>query len=505
MTPYKWTGEQLEGPYSLRQKIGLVLGLVIFFIGIFLPPVGGLSLAAQRVATVALVMAIWWVSEAISLYVTALLPLVLFPLLNVLPIKDVAASYADPTIFLFMGGFFLAMAMQRWGLHHRISLHIIKIVGASPRRLLLGFMVATAFISMWVSNTATTMMIFPIGLALISKLDPGAFERKHQRQSSFGTILMLSIAYAASIGGVGTITGTPPNAIFVGQAKLLFPELGEVGFFQWMLVGMPFVMVFLGIAWAYLAFICMRNPTIADPAEVYREVHQLEPMSREEKGVLAIFALAILGWVFRADMQLGSLKIPGWAALAGLSESVGDATVALGASLLLFVIPTDFRSGRFLLTWEWAGRIPWGVLLIFGGGFALAQAIQQTGLAEWAAEGLVKLAQMPLPLLIFVEALSIGLLSGLASNTALATIAVPILGVTAKSLNIHPFVLMIPATIAVSAAFILPVSTPPNAIVFGSGYVTISQMARIGMVLNILAAIVITLLVYLVVIPVFGL
>jgi sodium-dependent dicarboxylate transporter 2/3/5 len=204
-------------------------------------------------------------------------------------------------------------------------------------------------------------------------------------------------------------------------------------------------------------------------------------------------------------MQLGSLKIPGWATLAGLSESVGDATVALGASLLLFVIPTDFKAGRFLLTWEWAGRIPWGVLLIFGGGFALAQGIQQTGLAAWAAEGLVRFAQMPLLLLVFVEALSLGLLSGIASNTALATIAVPILGVTAQSVNIHPFVLMIPATIAVSAAFILPVSTPPNAIVFGSGYVTISQMARIGIVLNILAAIVITLLVYLVVIPVFGL
>jgi sodium-dependent dicarboxylate transporter 2/3/5 len=404
--------EQFEGPYSLRQKIGLVLGLVIFFIGIFLPPVGGLSLAAQRVAIVALVMAIWWVSEAISLYVTALLPLVLFPLLNVVPIKDVAASYAEPTIFLFMGGFFLADGHAAMGSapSHIFAYHQDR--WSKPAAAPAGVHGGDSVYLHVVSNTATTMMIFPIGLALISKLDPAALVRKHQRQSSFGTILMLSIAYAASIGGVGTITGTPPNAIFVGQAKLLFPELGEVGFLQWMLVGVPFVIIFLGIAWAYLAFICMRNPTIADPAEVYREVHQLEPMSREEKGVLAIFALAVLGWVFRADMQLGSLKIPGWATLAGLSESVGDATVALGASLLLFVIPTDFKAGRFLLTWEWAGRIPWGVLLIFGGGFALAQGIQQTGLAAWAAEGLVRFAQMPLLLLVFVEALSLGLLSG---------------------------------------------------------------------------------------------
>lgn len=503
MTPYKWLGEQLGGPYSLRQRLGLFLGVLIFFVGILVPPLGGLSLAAQRVALVALMMAIWWVSEAIPIYVTALLPLVLFPLLGVLPLQEVAASYAEPTIFLFMGGFFLAMAMQRWGLHHRLALQIITIVGTSPRRLLLGFMIATAFVSMWVSNTATTMMIFPVGLALISKLDPLALTR--QRSSSFGSVLMLSIAYAASIGGVGTLIGTPPNAIFVGQVKVLFPDLGEVGFFQWLLIGVPFVIVFLCLSWVYLAFVCMKESEIADPTEISREVHQLGPMSSQEKGVLAIFMLAVLGWIFRADWQLGSLRIPGWATLVGVSEWVGDATVALGASLLLFVIPANLRSGEFLLTWEWAGRIPWGVLLIFGGGFALAQGIQKTGLAIWAAEGLVKLAQMPLPLLVFVVALAIGLLSGFTSNTALATIAVPILGVTAQSMGIHPFLLMIPATIAVSAAFILPVSTPPNAIVFGSGYVTISQMMRTGLVLNILAAVVITLLVYGIVIPIFGL
>lgn len=505
MTSYKLIDEQLLGRYSLRQKIGLFLGALIFLVGIVLPPLGELSLAAQRVAAVALLMAIWWTTEAISLYVTALLPLVLFPLLGVLPVREAAASYAEPTIFLFMGGFFLAMAMQRWGLHHRIAVHIIELAGTSPRRLVLGFMAATAFISMWVSNTATTMMLFPIGLAVISKLDPAATARSKASQTGFGTTLMLSIAYAASIGGVGTITGTPPNAIFVGQAKVLFPELGEVGFLQWMLMGVPFVLVFLLLAWAYLAFAFMKPSGEHDPAHVYQESSQLNPMGHGEKRVLIIFVLTILGWIFRADLTLGPVTIPGWAQTLGLSEWVSDATVAMLAALLLFIIPTNLRTGEFLLTWEWAGRIPWGVLLIFGGGFCLAQGIQQSGLATWAAEGLSKLSQMPMPLLIFIIALGVGLLSSVASNTALATIVVPILGVTARTMNVHPFLLMIPATMATSASFMLPVSTPPNAIVFASGYISISQMVRAGVVLNLLGALLITLIIYLIAIPIFGL
>ncbi|MCS6936508.1 MAG: DASS family sodium-coupled anion symporter [Candidatus Bipolaricaulota bacterium] len=492
--------------YSLWQKIGLVLGLLLFLGVLLAPTPSSLTPQAQRVGAVTLLMALWWISEAVPIYATALLPLVLFPLLGVLPIKDAAPPYAEPTIFLFMGGFFLAMAMQRWGLHRRMALKIIQIVGVSPRRLILGFMVATAFVSMWVSNTATTMMIFPIGLAVVSQLDPSALTKRQGSRAGFGAALMLGIAYAASIGGVGTIMGTPPNAIFVGQAKLLFPELGEVGFLQWMLVGVPFVMLFLPLAWVYLAFVFMKDSkVVAEPTRLAQELRELGPLSRGEKGVLAIFVFAVLGWIFRADLHLGAWTIPGWATLLGVSAWVSDATVALLAALLLFVIPTDFKNGEFLLTWEWAKRIPWEVLILFGGGFCLAEGFQKTRLAEWLAGGLTGLAQVPLPILIFALALGVTLLSELASNTALAATMMPILGATATAMEIHPFLLMIPATMAASAGFMLPVATPPNAIVFGSGYLTVSQMAKAGFVLDLLGALVITIVLYLVVIPVFGL
>lgn len=498
--------EQTSSAYSLRQKLGLILGLILFLVILFLPTPFGLDQTAQRAGAVALLMAVWWISEAVSLYVTALLPLILFPLLGVLPIREAAARYAEPTIFLFMGGFFLAMAMQRWGLHRRMALHIIRLLGAGPRRLLLGFMVATAFISMWVSNTATTVMLFPIGLAVITQLDPLSITKREKREVGFGTTLMLGIAYAASIGGVGTITGTPPNAIFVGQVKVLFPELGEVGFLQWMLVGVPFVLLFLPLAWAYLAFIFMKQLDVtAEPTQLHQELRQLEPMSRGEKGVFGVFLLTVLGWVFRADLPLGPLTIPGWATILNLGGWVSDATVALIAALLLFIIPTNFKTGEFLLTWEWAQRIPWGVLILFGGGFCLAEGFQQTGLAAWLAGGLTGVANVPLPVLIFTLALSVSLLSEVASNTALAAMMVPILGATARAMEIHPFLLMIPATMAASAGFMLPVATPPNAIVFGSGYLTISQMAKAGFVLDLLGAAVITLVVYLAVMPAFGL
>jgi sodium-dependent dicarboxylate transporter 2/3/5 len=494
--------DQISSTYSFRQRLGLVLGLLLFLGVLLLPTPDGLAPAAQRAGAVALLMAVWWISEAVSLYVTALLPLVLFPLLGVLNIREAAAPYAEPTIFLFMGGFFLAMAMQRWDLHRRMALQIIRLLGAGPRRLLLGFMIATAFISMWVSNTATTMMIFPIGLSVISQLDPSALIKNPRRRTGFGTTLMLGIAYAASIGGVGTIIGTPPNAIFVGQAKLLFPHLEEVGFLQWMLVGVPFVLLFLPLAWTYLAFIFMKPSDVtAEPTEL----HKLGPMSWGERGVLGIFVFAVLGWVFRADLPIGPFTIPGWATLLGLAGWVSDTTVALAAALLLFIIPTNMRTGEFLLTWDWAKRIPWEVLVLFGGGFSLAESFQQTGLAEWLAGGFSGLAHVPLPVLIFTLALSVTLLSEVASNTALAAMMMPIVGATATAMNIHPFLLMIPATMAASAGFMLPVATPPNAIVFGSGYITISQMARAGFVLDFLGAVIITLIVYLVAIPVFGL
>jgi sodium-dependent dicarboxylate transporter 2/3/5 len=477
--------------HSPRQRLGLLGGILFFVVILLIPTPQGLTAEAQRAAAVAVLMATWWISEALPLYATALVPLLLFPLLGVLDLRQTSANYAEPTVFLFMGGFFLAMAMERWGLHRRIALFIIRLLGTQPRRLVLGFMVATAVMSMWVSNTTTTLMVYPIGLAVISQLPSGVGQR------GFGVAIMLGIAYAASIGGVGTIIGTPPNAIFVGQAQLLFPELPGVSFFQWMLIGVPYVLIFLPLTWLYLTLVHIRKiGPGADSHALREELERLGPPSRGEYGVFFVFVFAVFGWVFRNDLQLGLLTLPGWAGLLGVGASSHDATVAMAAALLLFLIPVDANRGEFLLNWEWAVRIPWGVLILFGGGFALAESFQKTGLALWLTGGLGGWAAVPLPLLILMVCLFVTFLSELVSNTAIAAIMMPILGATASAIGVHPYLLMIPATIAASSGFMLPVATPPNAIIFGSGYLKITEMVKAGFVLNLTGAILITLLVY---------
>jgi len=498
--------ETTEKAYALRQKLGLVSGIFLFLVVLVLPTPAGVSPAAQRAGAVAVLMAIWWLTEALPLYATALAPLVLYPLLGVLDARQAAAPYAEPTIFLFMGGFFLAMAMQRWELHKRIALVILHILGTSPRRLILGFMTATAVISMWVSNTATAMMLFPIGLALVTRLEPTGARTGPHAQSRFGAALMLGIAYAASIGGVGTLIGTPPNAVFVGQAKQLFPDLAQIDFLRWMFVGLPYVLLFLPLAWYYLAFIFMKDQALIESSTDPRaELMHLGPVSRGELGVMCIFFLAVFGWVFRSDLHIGSWVIPGWSNLFGINKWVDDSTVSVFVALLLFAIPVDLKNGIFLLDWQWAKKIPWGILILFGGGFSLAESFQRTGLAAWLGGHLQGLAGIPLPLLIVTICLAITFLSELVSNTALAAMMMPLLGATATAMGIHPYVLMIPATIAASSGFMLPVATPPNAIVFSSGYLTLPQMVRAGFVLDLLGAFLATLVVYLIAIPLFGL
>ncbi len=487
--------------YSLKQKIGLFAGPLFFLTVLCLPSVEGLSIPAQRVGAIALWMAIWWLTEALSLYATALLPLMLFPVLGVAEPKQVAAPYAEPTIFLFMGGFFLAAAMQRWHLHKRIALLILKLLGSSPRRLLFGFMLATGIISMWVSNTATTMMLLPIGLALIARLEG------QKTQSGFGAALMLGIAYAASIGGVGTLIGTAPNAIFIGQAKQLFPNLAQIDFLQWMFIGVPYVLLFLPLAWLYLAFGVLRHTKISSNTslDLNQEFLQLGPLSRGEWSVLAVFILTVLGWVFRSNLQIGAFTLPGWSNFLGIHKWVDDSTVAMVAALLLFVIPVNLKQGTFLLNWEWAKNIPWGILVLFGGGFALADNFQKTGLAAWIGGSLHGLAGMPLFVLILFICLAVTFMSEISSNIALAAMMMPILGATATVLGVHPYLLMLPATMAASSGFMLPVATPPNAIVFSSGYITQSQMARAGFVLDLLGAVLTTLIVYFLAVPLLGL
>lgn len=491
---------------SLAQKIGLPLGALLFILILMLPAPEGLTPAAKQVGAVSILMAIWWITEAIPLYATALLPLALFPLLGIAGIKETAAPYAEPTIFLFMGGFFLAMAMQRWGLHKRIALLIVRVLGTQPRRLLLGFMIATAVMSMWVSNTATTMMVFPIGLAMIAQFSFKGSNKDEESQRRFGVALMLGIAYAASIGGVGTLIGTPPNAIFAGQSRLLFPELAEVTFFKWMLIGLPYVALFLPLAWFYLAFFKLRNLHIeSSSVKLREEIKSLGPVSRGELGTFLVFCFAVLGWLTRKNIDFGGFAIPGWSNLLGVEAWTGDATVAIVAGLLLFIIPVDRKEGTHLLNWEWAIKIPWGILILFGGGFALAFSFQETGLAAWLGNGLAVFSSIPLPLYILILCLLITLIGELASNTALAAMLLPILGATAAAMGVHPYLLIIPATIAASSGFMLPVATPPNAIVFGSGVLTIREMVKAGAVMDVVGAILITLITFVIVIPLFGL
>ena len=495
----------------MRQKAGLFLGVIVFILVLILPPPPGMSITAKNTGAVALLMAIWWISEAIPISATSLLPLLLFPVLGVLSAKDVSVRYADRNIFLFMGGFFIAMAMQRWELHKRIALYIIRFLGTSPHRIVLGFMVASCFLSMWISNTATTMMMFPIGLAVV--LHAEAMIRKEKLpidiakgKFNFGTTLMLGVAHAATIGGIATLVGTPPNIVFIGIVKSMFPKAPEIGFFDWMKVGLPFVIIFLPLTWFYLTRIILpiKIKKIPGGKEVIEDdLKALGPMKLAEKLTLVVFILVALAWIFRRDINLGFLTIPGWSNLLGIAKYVHDSTVAIGGAIILFLIPVDFKKRVFVLNWEWAVKIPWCIILLFGGGFALVLGFQSSGLAKWIGERLSFLYGVPIIVMIFSICLLLTFLTEVTSNTATTTMMMPVLGAMAVAMGIHPFLLMIPATISASCAFMLPVATPPNAIIFGSGYIRIPEMAKSGFFLNFLGAIVVTIIVYFIAIPVF--
>lgn len=496
----------------MRPKIGLFLGLLLFAFCIVLPTFEGFSVQAKGTAAVALLMATWWITEAIPIPVTALLPLILFPILGIMSAKDVSMRYADQNIFLFMGGFFIAMAMQRWNLHKRIALYIVRLLGTSPSRIVLGFMVATAFLSMWISNTATAMMMFPIGLAVIYHAANMLEREKSEINTTpgnfnFGIALMLGIAYSASIGGIATLVGTPPNIVFAGIVKSMFPKAHEIGFLDWLKIGFPLVLILLPTTWFYLIRIAVppkikRIPGGRDVIE--RDLQELGRIGLGEKLTLLVFIIVALAWIFRCSIDIGVFVIPGWADLLGVSAYVHDSTVAIFGAILLFLLPVDFKKRTFVLNWEWALRIPWGIILLFGGGFALAAGFQTSGLAQWIGKSLSFLCGVPVIIMILSICLLLTFLTEVTSNTATATMMMPVLGALAAATRVHPFLLMIPATMSASCAFMLPVATPPNAIIFGSGYLRIPDMARVGFFLNIVGAIVITILVYFLVIPIFN-
>jgi sodium-dependent dicarboxylate transporter 2/3/5 len=461
--------------------------------------------AGRATAATAVWMAVWWLCEAIPVYATALLPLVLLPLLGAVPMKDAAAPYAHELIFLFMGGFLIALAMERWGLHRRLALATLRFAGDRPSRVVGAFMFVTAMLSMWVSNTATAIMLLPVAtsvIGLVARQDGpvGVAEAIADRASplrNFALCLLLGIAYAASIGGMGTPIGTPPNVLLLSFAKSELDH--EISFVRWMGVALPLVGAFLPLTWLLLTRVLypIRLSHIEGGGRLVRDaLRALGPMGRAERSVLAVFLLAAAAWISRP--VLVGIDLGGRHPFAGLT----DAGVAMSAALLLFVAPAGRAPRRFVLDWETALKLPWGILVLFGGGLSLASAIRANGVGELLASQVVGLAGTPSLLIVLFVLILIVFLTEVTSNTATAATLIPLLAALAPGLGVEPLLLIVPAGLAASCAFMLPVATPPNAIVFGSGLVRIPEMSRAGFWLNWLGIALIALLTYTVVVPV---
>ncbi len=485
-----------------RRRLGLLGGIGLCVVLLLLPPPDGMNPAAWRTAAVAALMAVWWISEAVDLTVTAFVPLFLFPVLDILPASEVSRAYAGQIVFLFFGAFFLALATEQWGLHRRVALWILSRIGGSPRLLILGFFGTTALLSMWMSNTAATVVMLPIALAILNHVDAQGYDTTR----GFGTALILGLAYSASIGGVGTPVGTPPNAVFLGAFESLFPAAPSIGFLYWMLFGLPTAAVMLVCAWFYLVYIVFRVPTSgwqADRGFLIEQLRAVGPMSRPERRVLILFSLTALLWMLREDLPLGPLTIPGWNQLFPVPDNIKDSTVAMFMATLLFVMPAGQGNGRCLLDRSVFDRMPWGILVLLGGSLALARGVGSSGLALWVGNQLSFLQELsPFGAIFAVCSLLVGL-TEVTSNTATTTLMMPILAATATGMNIDPLLLMIPATFAASFAFMLPTATAPNAIVFASQRVSLPQMFRVGLGLNLIGILVLPILLYLIGVPVF--
>jgi sodium-dependent dicarboxylate transporter 2/3/5 len=471
----------------------VLAGPVIFVVLLLLPRPEGISPAAHATLAMAGWMAVWWLTVAVPLAVTALLPLVLIPVLGIGSPAAAAAPYANPVIFLFMGGFFIAAAMQRWQLHRRVALAVVARTGTSPRRLVAGFMLACALLSMWMSNTAATLMMMPIGIAVLSLLKaPGTGGETHDPVPGLGVALMLGIAYAGSIGGVSTLIGTPPNAVLAGLADELLDV--DLSFARWMSIGLPVTALMLGSCWALLCLVLFKLPAkpLAGAAAVIEgERGKLGNWHAAERVTAAVFALAALAWVLRAPKQIGGLTIPG---VQTLLPQAGDATIAIAAALVLFLWPARDHDGSAtrVLDWQHARSIPWDILVLFGGGLSLAFAFESTGLTEWLGGELAVLAGLPDMLIIAAVAMTFVFVTEITSNTATATLGLPVMAALGPSVGVEPLALMTAAAMGSSMAFMLPVATPPNAIVFGTGYIKPADMRRAGFWLNLMGIVVIT-------------
>lgn len=469
---------------NLTARIGFYLAPLLLIICLVTSPPLGMSSSAWLTVGMTLLIAIWWSTEAIPIPITSLLPILLIPMLGISDIKSATAPYANPIIYLFLGGFMIGLAMERWNLHRRIALNTLVLVGSRPSHQIAGFMLSTAFISMWVSNTATTIMMLPIGMSVIHLLDSTGNGSDKVERSRFATALLLGIAYAASIGGVATLIGTPPNAMLAGFLQANYKV--TIGFGQWMLLGIPVAASMLLFSWWWLTRREFKFEGENSQTLIREELASLGPWSKGEKLVSIVFILTALGWISKPFIEN---YLPG----------INDTSIALAGALSLFLIPVNTKQRIFLMRWEDAIKLPWGVLLLFGGGLALASAIQSSGLAEWIANSIGSLATLPLLWMIALVVLAIIFLTEVTSNTATAATFMPLLAAVAVAQGFPVEMIAIPAAIAASCAFMMPVATPPNAIVFGTGHMRIQSMVNAGFGLNLGGVVLVTLLTYFIV------
>ncbi|UCE86046.1 MAG: DASS family sodium-coupled anion symporter [Deltaproteobacteria bacterium] len=461
-------------------------------------------------ATLALMvwMAVWWMTEAIPLPATSLLPIAVLPLAGAASAGEATAPYADKLIFLFLGGFVLALSMQRWGLDRRIALRVLRLVGTRPVQMVGGVMLVTAFLSMFVSNTATAAMMLPIALSVVTLLAPddaAPDDLFGDGDPNFGLCMMLGIAYAATIGGIGTKIGTPPNGLLLGFIERNYGR--EIDFVTWLGVGLPLVAVFLPTAWWLLtrAIYPVPQQRVRGAEELLERAHrQLGPLNRGERVTLLVFVLMAAAWVLRPILANGYGGEGGLLRVPALLPGLTDAGIAIGGAILLFSIPADWKNRTFTMNWDTARALPWGVLLLFGGGLSLAAAVKANGVDLFIGSLAHAFGALPTVLLVVLVTTLVILLTELTSNTATTATLLPVLAPAAVSFGVSPYMLIVPAALAASCAFMLPVATPPNAVVFGSGYVTIRQMTYAGLWLNLLGIVFVTVLMYTVVVPLLG-
>lgn len=479
---------------NAAKKSGLIIGVISAAFILLFTELDPSNPQITLMAAIAVLMAVWWITEAIPLAVTSLIPLILFPVFGILKSDEIAGSYINSIIFLFLGGFMIALAMERWGLHKRIALKIITLFGGSPNSIVFGFMVSAGFLSMWISNTATAIMMLPIAMAIISRM-----ENQFGKESThnFTLTLLLGVAYASTLGGMATLVGTPPNLVFVKTLNIMFPDAPEISFGNWMLMALPITLIMIfAMSFILTKVIYKFDHSLKIGNEFVKEEYvKLGKMSFEEKAVSIVFALTALLWIFRTDLNLGIFNIPGWSNIFSYSNYINDGTVAITMAFILFLIPSRERRTT-LLNSEVFKKIPWGIILLFGGGFALAKGFMVTGLSQYIGEQLSGLSSLPSFLMIIIVAATISFLTELTSNTATTQMILPILASVSIAIGMNPMLLMLTATLSASMAFMLPVATPPNTIIFAGGRIKIFEMVKSGIALNLIGIIVVSIIVY---------